>query len=74
MNTANCRAGPEAIRQRAQSAALLAVRRLEKVLRDPETSGADVIKAATLIFDRLYTGGDASATAAGDYEITIREE
>lgn len=69
----NSRAGPEAIRRRSQTAALLAVKRLEQVLKDPETSGADVIKAATLIFDRLYTG-KADAAEAGDYEITFREE
>lgn len=73
MNAVNQRTGPEAIQKRAQTAALLAVKRLETVLKDPETSGADVIKAATLIFDRVYTGKN-DAPAAGDFEILVKEE
>ena len=53
--------------------AIMAVERLKKLLRDPDASNADALKAATLIFERVYPTPQTGA-AAGDFDICIKEE
>ena len=62
------------LREASRQAAQKAVERLKKLLSDPETSNADVLKAATLIFDRVYTAQAEDKTAGSDYEICVKEE
>ena len=47
--------------------------RLQRLLRDENTSNGDAIKAAALILDRVpqEKGGDAPA---GDFEIVLKED
>lgn len=61
------------LREKTASVALRALERLEALLQDPDTANAEVIKAATLIFDRIYSSCAEGGTA-GDYEICIKEE
>jgi len=61
------------LREQTVSVALRALERLDALLNDPDTSNAEVIKAATLIFERIYSP-HAEGGAAGDYEICIKEE
>lgn len=67
------KSGPQALGEKSLQAALLAVDRLTEMLKDPATSNADVLKAATLIFDRVYPA-QASGGASGDYEICVKED
>lgn len=61
------------LREKAAEAALQAVERLLMLLHDPDASHADVIKASSLIFERIYLRqGDGQA--AGDFEICVKEE
>lgn len=62
----------QALQEKAAAAAILAVERLKKLLRDPDASNADALKAATLIFERVYP--TLPGNAAGDFEISIKEE
>lgn len=60
------------LQETARKTAQRAVERLLDLLNDPDASHTDVLKAAALIFERIYpaaAGGDA-----GDYEICIKEE
>ena len=57
-----------------QEAAVQALRRLIELLLDPETPRADVIKASSLIFDRVYPQQSTAAQADGDYEICVKED
>lgn len=61
------------LREKALEAAVTAVERLESLLSDPETSNADAIKAATLVFERIYPA-QAGEAITGDFEICMREE
>ena len=58
----------------AQEAALQALRRLIDLLKDPETPRADVIKASSLVFDRVYAQPQADSPAGGDFEICVKED
>ena len=58
----------------SQEAALQALRRLIELLQDPETPRADVIKASSLIFDRVYAQSQADSSAGGDFEICVKED
>ena len=62
-----------ALREKSLQAALLAVERLSALLSDPEASNADALKAATLIFERVYPA-QAGGGATGDYDICVKEE
>ncbi len=62
------------LRASGLAAALKAVERLTALLDDPETSHADVVKAATLIFDRVYPAASGAGDPGGDYEICVKEE
>lgn len=64
----------ERLRQQGTEAAALAAERLVELLQNPDTSPADVLKAATLIFDRVYPAVAGSQEAGGDYEICVKEE
>ena len=61
------------MRQISRKAALKAVERLMGLLDDPDTSHGDIIKTATLIFDRIYSGG-AQGGVSGDFDIVVKEE
>lgn len=63
----------QALQEKAASAAILAVERLKRLLRDPDASNADALKAATLIFERVCPTPPAGGTA-GDFDICIKEE
>lgn len=63
----------ERFHQRVLEAAMTALERLMDVLSDPEASNADVLKAATLVLDRMQKSGDAGAPS-GDWEITVKED
>ena len=61
------------VRDGIQEAAIQALRRLIELLLNPDTGPGDVIKAATLILERVYplqSGGPA----AGDFDICVKEE
>ena len=62
------------LRSSSLEAALKAVERLTALLDDPETPRADVLKAATLIFERVYPAGAGAGDPGGDYEICVKEE
>lgn len=62
------------LKERSIQAALLAVERLSSLLSDPDSSNADALKAATLIFDKIIPIQTGDGGGAGDYEITIKEE
>lgn len=50
----------------------MAVERLQAMIRNEEASNGDVIKASSLIFDRLdKENGEGNVT--GDYEIVVRD-
>lgn len=57
----------------AQLAALRAAERLLSLLEDPDASHGDVIKAAALVFERVYPSS-AGGMEGGDYEICVKEE
>ena len=63
----------ELFQQRVLEAAMTALERLKDVLSNPESSNADVLKAATLVLDKMQqtreTGGPS-----GDWEITVKED
>lgn len=63
----------EILQEKSLQAALLAVERLINLLSDPDSSNADALKAATLIFEKIHplSSGDA---AAGDFEICVKED
>ena len=48
--------------------------RLEELLRDPEASRGDILKAAALIFEKIHPQTAGGGAAAGDFEICIKEE
>ena len=56
----------------AQRAALQAVKRLMRLLQDETASHGDVLKAAALIFERVYPA--ANGDPGGDFEICVKEE
>lgn len=58
--------------EKTQQAALLAAERLISLLEDPDTGNGDVIKAATLILEKLYPI-QSDSLAGGDYDICIKE-
>ncbi len=62
------------LRETSRQAAQKAVERLKRLLSDPETSNADVLKAATLIFERVYTAQAEDKAGGSDYEICVKEE
>lgn len=64
----------ERLREKTGKAALLAVERLEELLRDPEASRGDILKAAALIFEKIHPQTAGGGAAAGDFEICIKEE
>ena len=59
--------------EKTQQAALLAAERLISLLEDPDTVNSDVIKAATLILEKLYPV-QSESLSAGDYDICIKED
>lgn len=67
-------AAAKRLKHTTEKAALRAVEKLLDVLDNPESSNADVLKAATLIFDRIYPGQAGGDAGAGDYEICVKEE
>ncbi|MBQ9263730.1 MAG: hypothetical protein IJ189_05905 [Clostridia bacterium] len=63
------------LRFTTEQTAQRAVERLLELLNDPDTSHTDVLKAATLIFERIYPaalGGEKAA--GGDFEICVKED
>lgn len=64
---------PDLLHQRVLEAAVTALERLMDVLSSPDSSNADVLKAATLILDKMQKSGDAGAPS-GDWEITVKED
>lgn len=62
------------LRQRSLQAALLAVERLSNLLSDPDSSNADALKAASLIFEKIIPLQAGSGGGAGDYEICVKED
>ena len=58
--------------EKTQQAALLAAERLIALLEDPDTGNGDVIKAATLILEKLYPI-QSESLSGGDYDICIKE-
>lgn len=73
MHATNQLSARERLRAKTLQAAIRAVDRLQRLLRDENTSNADAIKAAALILDRVpqEKGSDAPA---GDFEIVLKEE
>ena len=61
----------ERVRRAAGQAALLAVERVSGLLKNPEATGGEVLKAAQLIFERIYRPEGAQM---GDFDILIKEE
>lgn len=61
------------MQEKSLQAALLAVERLIALLSDPDSSNADALKAATLIFEKIHPLPSGSA-AAGDFEICVKED
>lgn len=59
--------------EKTQQAALLAAERLISLLEDPDTVNSDVIKAATLILEKLYPV-QSEPLSGGDYDICIKED
>ncbi|MBR1585053.1 MAG: hypothetical protein IJ662_05895 [Clostridia bacterium] len=62
------------MRETTHLTALKAVERLKELLENPDTSHADVLKAATLIFERIYPAANGGAANGGDFEICVKEE
>lgn len=62
------------LQEASRDAALLAVERLRDLLADPDASAADVLKAATLIFDKIYPAAAGGGPTGGDFEICVKEE
>ena len=73
MHATNKQNARERLRAKTLQAAIRAVDRLQRLLRDENTSNGDAIKAAALILDRVpqEKGGDAPA---GDFEIVLKED
>ena len=61
------------LRAKTLQAAIRAVDRLQRMLKDETTSNADAIKAAALILDRLPQDKGSDAPA-GDFEIVLKEK
>jgi len=61
------------LREQTVSVALRALERLDALLNDPDTSNAEVIKAAALVFDRIDSS-HAEGGTPGDYEICFKED
>lgn len=62
----------EKLNHQLMQAAIMAVERLQAMIRNEEASNGDVIKASSLIFDRLdKENGEGNVT--GDYEIVVRD-
>ena len=61
------------LQKQGVKAARLAVERLTQLLRDPEASHADVLKAASLIFEKIYVSPPEGALA-GDFDICVKGE
>ena len=59
--------------QQILQAAILAVERLQQMLQDENATNGDVIKAASLIFDRLQED-EGEGKSTGDYEIIMKED
>ena len=57
------------VKRLSQKALVAALRRLTAMLGDEETSAPDAIKAASLVFDKLYHPEDARD--AGPVEIRL---
>ena len=62
-----------ALRKKSMSVALRALERLDDMLLNPDTSNAEALKAAALIFERL-DAMPPEQSGNGDYEICIKEE
>ncbi len=60
------------LRDKLLDAAIAAADRLKMLLDDENASNGDVVKAAALALDMAGKGAEASA--AGDYEILVKEE
>lgn len=61
------------MRDSIQEAAIQALHRLIELLLNPDTGPGDVIKASTLILDRVYPLQSGSP-AVGDFDISVKEE
>ena len=61
------------LRETGREAALRAAERLRDLLENPDTSPGDVLKAAALIFERIYPAA-AGGESGGDFEICVKEE
>ncbi len=73
MQSAIKQASRERLREKTLQAAIRAVERLQKMLRDDAASNGDVIKAAALVLGRVpQEKGEQSPT--GDFEIILQEE
>ncbi len=69
---ANRKTPREKLDLKVMQAAIMAVERLQSMIQDENASNGDVIKAASLIFDRLgKENGEGNVT--GDYEIVLKE-
>lgn len=62
----------ERLREKTLQAAIRAVERLQRMLRDENTSNADAIKAAALVLERVPSE-ETEGSGAGDYEIVLKE-
>ena len=56
------------IRALSERAAIVGLRRLTDLLRDPDSASGDVLKGLTLLFERIYHPDDGPA---GDLEIRL---
>ena len=61
------------LRETSREAALRAAERLRDLLENPDTAPGDVLKAAALIFERVYPAA-AGSEGGGDFEICVKEE
>ena len=72
MHSAMRKQARERLREKTLQAAIRAVERLQRMLRDENTSNADAIKAAALVLERVPSEG-TEGSGAGDYEIVLKE-
>lgn len=61
------------LNKKLMQAAIRAVERLQRMVRDETVSNGDVIKAASLILDRLPKE-NGNNPLQGDYEIIVKEQ
>lgn len=72
MHSAIQKQARERLRDKTLQAAIRAVERLQRILRDENTSSADAIRAAALVLDRVPQE-KGEAQPAGDFEIVLKE-